>query len=257
MIVRIKNNAEFIRKRRPLNPGYKEEVCLGVYAVIESKGLLKTHKYVLSYTNHGFLYFDFDEVEIVDDSIPSGWIEMNQKMKAESTYEPGVWKFNRYLGPKEFIENSRCLLDFIINDSCDEFFRDYLRRNVIIHSSGFCPNAILKLSSSLNSLEVEKVIKETASLELLDYSLYIQPIGHEECWSNCAKVINLASDQDLYVFIPRLLGWIKNLETPGARIVFDRVRKIPRESIQTDLNDAMELAITEDNQVWFANLMDI
>ncbi len=257
MIARIKNNAEFIRKRRPLNSGYKEEVCLGVYAVIESKGLLKTHKDVLSYTNFGFLYLSFDEIEIVDDSIPSGWIEMNQKMKSESSYEPGVWKFDRYLGPKEFMENPRCFRDFMINDSCDEFFREYLRKNDIIHSGGFCPNAILKLSSSLDILEVEKVIQETASLELLDYSLYIQPIGHEECWKNCAKVIELANDRDLYVFVPRLLGWIKNLETPGARIIFDRLRKMSRDSIQTDLYNAMEIAITKNNQVWFENLMNI
>lgn len=257
MIARIKNNAEFERKRRPINPGYKEEVCFGVYAVIESKGFLKRHKNVLSYTSHGFLYFDFDEVEIVDDSIPSGWIEMNQKMKAESTYEPGIWKFDKFLGPKEFIENSHCLLDFMINDSCDEFFKDYLRKNAIIHSSGFCPDVILKLSSSLNSVETEKVIQETASLLLLDYSLYIQPIGHEDCWKNCAKVIELAYDRDLYVFIPRLLCWIKNLETPGASIIFDRLKNLPRDSIQTDLFNAMELALAENNVGWFANLMDI
>ena len=44
-------------------------------------------------------------------------------------------------------------------------------------------------------------------------------------WHNCARAIAQRPDEELRHYLPQLLDWLRDMETPGAAIIYDRLQK--------------------------------
>ncbi len=62
--------------------------------------------------------------------------------------------------------------------------------------------------------------------EVKNLRVFIRPKGkcyHQNVWENCAKILCNRTDGELVLYITELLCWIKDLDAPGARRIFERL----------------------------------
>jgi len=111
-------------------------------------------------------------------------------------------------------------------------------------------NIFLNLSwnASLNSQN--KAINELASVESLDPNELIQPIS-KEYWENAAKVLNMIGYPRVEAAISGLFSWLQDMNWPGAMIVMELLKSLPKDVIIPYLESA---TIDGDDEIWLINL---
>ena len=105
----------------------------------------------------------------------------------------------------------------------------------------------------------QKGIEEASKLKNL-YP-FIQPIivppeKSKSVWEPCAKVIALKADEELIPFLDLLFEWLQDMNWPGAKIIFDRLIKIPSVDLMTAFQHAKARAEKAEDASWLLWLDD-
>lgn len=103
---------------------------------------------------------------------------------------------------------------------------------------------------------VERGIAEARKLK--NIYPFIQPIvagkNSKSVWEPCAKVVALKSDEELDNYLYLLLDWLKDMNWPGAEIIFERLSQIPSAKIRNYVEFSMNLAKRDKDEIWLNTL---
>ena len=81
-------------------------------------------------------------------------------------------------------------------------------------------------------------------------SVLFQPIESKSVWENCAKVIIEKSDLELERYLIDMFQWLQDMNWPGARLIYDRLREMPRNLLQFAYSFCLEQAISTRDDCW-------
>ena len=81
-------------------------------------------------------------------------------------------------------------------------------------------------------------------------SVLFQPIESKSVWENCAKVIIEKSDLELERYLIDMFQWLQDMNWPGARLIYDRLREMPRNLLQFAYSFCLEQAISTGDDCW-------
>jgi len=84
--------------------------------------------------------------------------------------------------------------------------------------------------------------------------LILPPERSKAVWENCAKVIISKRDEELKPYLPLLFEWLKDLNWPGAMLIFDRLAQIPFANIKTEYEIKKLQAQKADDAGWIWSL---
>lgn len=87
---------------------------------------------------------------------------------------------------------------------------------------------------------------------------FIQPLTPEHnknVWENCAVIIAEKSDEDLKPYLVELLGWLQDMNWPGAFCILNRLQRYAdNNSLRDAINICIENAKKCGDEVWESNL---
>ena len=87
---------------------------------------------------------------------------------------------------------------------------------------------------------------------------FIQPLTpkyNKNVWENCAVIIAEKSDEDLKPYLVELLGWLQDMNWPGAFCILNRLQKYSDNNfICNAINICIENAKKCGDEVWESNL---
>lgn len=78
-----------------------------------------------------------------------------------------------------------------------------------------------------NAPEVQSMGIEMAK-KIKFLSVLIMPIEDKSVWENCAKILASKSDDELDRYFIKLFEWIKDMNWPGADIIYRRLSLVSR-----------------------------
>lgn len=99
-----------------------------------------------------------------------------------------------------------------------------------------------------------KGIEEAKKIKHL--SVLIQPIESKAIWENCAKVLASKSDKELAGYLIDLFEWLQDMNWPGAEIIYERLKMMPKENIKTCYDICIAKAEITGDSVWKSVLLD-
>lgn len=106
-----------------------------------------------------------------------------------------------------------------------------------------------------NEEEVQKAgIEEGKKVKFL--SIFFQPIEEKAVWENCAAIIAERTDAELSRYVWHMLQWLKDMNWPGATVIWDRLSKMPPATIAYDYSDSLKTALQTEDSVWTSVLKD-
>ena len=115
-------------------------------------------------------------------------------------------------------------------------------------------DTIFQMLSSLQDPQTqEKGLAEGKKVKSL--SVFFQPAEGKIYWENCAKIIAGKQDRDLreqYVY-PMLL-WLRDINWPGAEIIFERLRQLPPEVVEPHIEVCLKQATALGDAAWCSSL---
>ena len=115
---------------------------------------------------------------------------------------------------------------------------------------------IFEMLSWNNDEEIQcKGIEEAKKIKYL--SVLIQPLEDHTVWENCAKVLASKSDEALAPYLIPLFKWLRDMNWPGAYIIYDRLKTIPAKDIEMPFTISLSLAEKENDSLWKQALMDL
>lgn len=89
-------------------------------------------------------------------------------------------------------------------------------------------------------------------------NVFLQPCNKnysKNVWENCAKILSDRPDDELSPYLVELLGWLKDLNWPGAFCIIDRLKKYTYDaSYNMALNTCLKYAQALGDDVWESNL---
>ena len=86
---------------------------------------------------------------------------------------------------------------------------------------------IMDMLSWNNSEEIQSKGIELAK-NVRSLNVFIQPINQfhgKDVWDNCAKILVEKSDEILEYYLYQLFEWLKDMNWPGAFIIYERLKK--------------------------------
>ena len=87
---------------------------------------------------------------------------------------------------------------------------------------------------------------------------FIQPLTpkhNKNVWEGCAVIIAEKSDEDLKPYLVELLGWLQDMNWPGAFCILNRLQRYAdNDSIHDAINVCIEKAKKCGDEVWESNL---
>lgn len=99
----------------------------------------------------------------------------------------------------------------------------------------------------------KKAINELALMDNLNPNALIQPLG-KDYWENAARTLSMIGYPRIEEAIPGLFNWLQDLNWPGALIVMDLLKSLPKETIIRHLEFAANEALSRDDDIWLINL---
>ena len=121
-------------------------------------------------------------------------------------------------------------------------------------------DVILSMLSEDNPMKVQNKGLELAR-EIKNFQVFLQPLQGEDSkktWENCAYIVCEKSDDDLRHYLPHLFRWIKDLEEPGAKQIFNRLKIMSSKSLlKYDLDNTREKASAYGDGAWLNNLNEL
>ena len=88
-------------------------------------------------------------------------------------------------------------------------------------------------------------------------SVLIMPIESKTVWENCAKVLAEKSDEKLRIYYIDLMKWLKDLNWPGAYVIYDRLTRVGGKSFTGAYRYCCRLAEQTNDMPWKAALNDM
>ncbi|MEQ8156526.1 MAG: DUF5071 domain-containing protein [Clostridiaceae bacterium] len=98
-----------------------------------------------------------------------------------------------------------------------------------------------------------KAINEIASEVNVNLNDLIQPLS-KEYWENAARVLSKIGYPKIEEAIPGLFNWLQDLNWPGALIVMELLKSLPKEAIIRHLESAAKEAFSTEDDIWLINL---
>ena len=88
---------------------------------------------------------------------------------------------------------------------------------------------------------------------------FIQPViagekSSKSVWEACAQVVALKSNEELEKYIYLLLKWLKDMNWPGAEVIFERLSRIPYAEIEAMVECSISWAKQENDKYWLSTL---
>lgn len=114
---------------------------------------------------------------------------------------------------------------------------------------------LFEMLSSNNEEKIQMQAIEEAK-KIKNLSVLIQPIESKSIWENCAKVLASKSDQELAIYLIDMFQWLQDMNWPGADIIYERLRNMPIQSIQSAYNISLSMAEHTGDLVWKKILID-
>ena len=92
--------------------------------------------------------------------------------------------------------------------------------------------------------------------KIRNLSVLIQPLESKSIWENCAKVLISKNDQELNVYLIRMFQWLQDMNWPGADLIYERLKSMPIQYIETAYNICLAMADRTGDSVWKKVLID-
>lgn len=87
-------------------------------------------------------------------------------------------------------------------------------------------------------------------------SVFFQPIEGKKYWENCAEIIASKKNHELQErYIYMMLLWLRDINWPGAEIIYDRLLNFPFMLIEQPLLFCLDQAKKTDDSSWHRNLL--
>lgn len=90
---------------------------------------------------------------------------------------------------------------------------------------------------------------------------FIQPLTPEHnknVWEDCAIIIAEKSDEDLKPYLVELLGWLQDMNWPGAFCILDRLKNYSdKNSVLSAISICIQKAKDCNDEVWEGNLLTL
>ena len=109
------------------------------------------------------------------------------------------------------------------------------------------------IEEQLKGLQLAKTIKSI--------NVFIQPLDYKHnknVWENCAKILAERNDEELRPYITSLLEWLKDMNWPGAFIIFERLKNY-KDKKWFDLvyNEVINMTEKLEDEIWKKNLSEL
>jgi len=106
-----------------------------------------------------------------------------------------------------------------------------------------------------NSNEIQKHGIEIAS-NINNLSVLIMPVEDKSIWENCAKVLISKSDEELWLYFGELFEWLKDMNWPGAYLIYDRLVCVSPERFLPAYQYSLLMAKQMQDRAWELALKD-
>lgn len=106
-----------------------------------------------------------------------------------------------------------------------------------------------------NAPEVQSMGIEMAK-KIKFLSVLIMPIEDKSVWENCAKILASKSDDELDRYFIKLFEWIKDMNWPGADIIYRRLSLVPSQKIMWAYKYSVSIAEQTHDDIWNLVLSD-
>ena len=104
--------------------------------------------------------------------------------------------------------------------------------------------------------EIQKRGIELAS-NINNLSVLIMPIENKSIWENCAKVLISKSDEELELYFFELFEWLKDMNWPGAYLIYDRLICVSTEKFLPAYQYSLSAAKQTEDRIWERALKDL
>ena len=88
-------------------------------------------------------------------------------------------------------------------------------------------------------------------------NVFLQPRSHygKNVWDNCAKILSAKSNEELSIYMIELMGWLQDMNWPGAYCILDRLKKMKNEQLfDYAYNISLKCARALEDEAWESNL---
>ena len=114
---------------------------------------------------------------------------------------------------------------------------------------------IFEMLSCDNDLVIQQQGIELAK-NIRHLSVLMRPVESKLIWENCAKVLASKCDNELEFYIIYLFEWLKDMNWPGADIIYRKLKSMPIHFIKQGYLICYKTAITTRDFVWQQVLED-
>lgn len=115
---------------------------------------------------------------------------------------------------------------------------------------------IFEYLSQKNNNEIQKRGIELAS-SINNLSVLIMPIENKSTWENCAKILISKSDEELRLYFVQLFEWLKDMNWPGAYLIYDRLICVSTENFLPAYQYSLSVAKQMQDRAWERALQDL
>lgn len=115
-------------------------------------------------------------------------------------------------------------------------------------------DSLFEMLSSNDEFIKLKGIEEAKKVKHL--SVFLQPIDDIYSWESCAIILASKSDDELKQVFYQLFEWLKDMNWPGADIIFDRLLCVKDKGMVDALNYSLCIAKQTNDTVWYRVLVD-
>lgn len=84
----------------------------------------------------------------------------------------------------------------------------------------------------------------------------LTPKRSKSIWENCAIIIADKDDLMLEPYLTEMFEWLQDMNWPGAFLIWERLGRMSKESLQFAYEASLEKAIQTDDECWKDNLLD-
>lgn len=116
---------------------------------------------------------------------------------------------------------------------------------------------IMDLLDWNNSIEMQaQGIQLAQDVECIN--IFLQPGSRrygKNVWDNCAKILSAKSNEELSPYLIELMGWLQDMNWPGAFCILDRLKGMVNEPLfQHSYTICLKCAKALDDEAWESNL---
>lgn len=86
--------------------------------------------------------------------------------------------------------------------------------------------------------------------KITDLSLLIMPPASPSVWEECAKILSSKTDEELCLYLPKLLEWLQDIDWPGAFDIYNRLMKFSGGYFDTVLDNVMKRSQFLKDDMW-------